>query len=109
MGELYGDTPAGSDYSYQELQNRYFHDVWQNQQQTNQHIQVIKRIIWLPPQLEPFEEKQTQYLKRINREVNNSENTELVQSTLTDLKILIEQKIKSLSENSKHYPGFNTD
>lgn len=96
LGELYGDTFLSSDYSFQELQNRYFQDVCQKQNKNKDYDIVIKRIIWLPPQLEPFEDKQIQYLKRINREINNSENTELIQSTLSDLKIIIDQKIKYL-------------
>ena len=97
LGELYGETFPSSDYSFQELQNRYFQDVWQTQKDNNKSIPLIKRIIWLPPQLEPSEEKQIQYLKRINREINNSENTELIQSTLSDLKVLIDQKMKYIS------------
>ncbi len=109
LGELYGDTYQSSDYSYQELQNRYFHDVWTAQQKNNTYFPVIRRIIWMPPQLEPFEEKQAQYIKRINREINNSENTELIQSTLSDLKIIIDQKIKLISQPEINKINFRSD
>lgn len=99
MGELYGESPVGSDYSYQELQNRYFTEVYNNQQKLSLP-NLIRRIIWAPPLLEPYEEKQIQYLKRINREINVTDNTELVQSTLADLVVLAEQKIKSIANSS---------
>ncbi len=109
LGELYGDNYQNSDYSFQELQNRYFHDVWIYQQKNKNIDPAIRRIIWIPPQLEPFEEKQAQYLKRINREINNSENTELIQSTLSDLKIIIDQKIKLFSQPNKITGNFVSD
>src|SRR5208337_2929966 len=108
LGELYGESYRSSDYSYQELQNRYFQDVWQDQKDSNRYHSFIKRIIWMPPQLEPFDEKQIQYIKRINREINTSENTELVQSTLSDLKILIDQNIKKLTEPQESKQSIDT-
>jgi hypothetical protein len=109
LGELYGDTDQNSDYSFQELQNRYFHDVWMDQQKNKSAEPVIRRIIWIPPQMEPSDDKQVQYLKRINREINNSENTELIQSTISDLKIIIDGKMKLLSQPNIISGNFSTD
>ena len=94
MGELYGDGPIGSDYSYQELQNKYFTEVYNEQIKTN--LQPIRRVIWSTPELEPYEEKQTQYLKRLKRELNITNNTDFIQSTLHELISLIEYKIANI-------------
>ena len=100
IGELYGDSPTGSDYSYQELQNRYFSEIFNTQIAAGKKQPVV-RIIWSPPLLEPYEEKQIQYLKRINRDINNSDNTTLVQSTLYDLISLIEQKAQFITTSQE--------
>jgi hypothetical protein len=92
LGEQYGESPEGTDYSYPELQNRTFSKYYSDPKSANDR--KISRIIWMPPSLDSYDDKQTQYLNRIKKEITTSHNTELVQSTIFDLKEIIEKKVK---------------
>jgi hypothetical protein len=95
LGELYGETPQMTDYSYTEIQNRIFEKEYIAQK--NLPIEPkIHRIIWNQPVMEISDEKQAQYLKRIEKEILSTHNTELVQSSITDLIEIIEKKIKKI-------------
>jgi hypothetical protein len=96
MGEVYGDSPEGSDYSYVELQNRVFSKRRTTVKNEEETIQGIHRFIWFSPVFEPFEDKQNQYLKRLKKEILNSPDTELIHSTLYDLKEIVDQNFAHL-------------
>ena len=96
MGEVYGDSPEGSDYSYVEIQNRVYSKIGTNSKKEDNSIRTIFRIIWFSPVFEPFEDKQNQYLKRLKKEILNSQETELIHSTLYDLKEILDQKFTHL-------------
>jgi hypothetical protein len=99
LGELYGDSPEDSDYSYSELQNRIY-DTHFNQRKAENKSENIQRIIWMPPVLEFPEEKQVQYLKRLRKEQFSKSNTEFVQSSIADLVKLIDAKHKRLTSDA---------
>jgi hypothetical protein len=92
MGEVYGNPPDGSDYSYQEIQNRLFAEVAKRLQNFEDIQPKISRIVWVQPVFEPYEDKQVQYVKRLKREISISANSEYIQSNLYDLKNIIDQK-----------------
>ena len=108
MGEVYGDAPTDSDYSYVEIQNRMYSKALSKIKDGDDKEGNIPRIIWFSPVFEPFDEKQNQYLKRLKKEILNSANTELVHSNLYDLKSIIDQKFAVLfSKNAvKVYGNF---
>lgn len=97
MGEAYGDTPTESDYSYVEIQNRMFTKLISkiSDEESTQHIQ---RIVWFPPVFEPFDDKQIQYLKRLKKEIVDSNHTELIHSSLNDLKDIVDEKLTLLGK-----------
>ncbi len=90
LGELYGDTPADVDYSYCEIQNRVFDNYYKLNKSDNPDSDV-KRIIWLPPLVEFYEEKQVQYIKRLRKEQFAKTNTEMVQCSISDLRKIIDK------------------
>ena len=96
LGEQYGEAPENSDYSFQELQNRYFADLSKQQASEDIHPK-IHRLIWLQSDLETSHDKQNQYIKRIKRDLPVLINTEMVQSTLTDLKEIIDRKMQVIN------------
>jgi hypothetical protein len=96
MGEVYGDSPEGSDYSYVELQNRVFSKRRATVKNEDERLPEIHRFIWFSPVFEPFEDKQNQYLKRLKKEILNSPDTELIHSTLYDLKEIVDHNFARL-------------
>lgn len=86
LGEIYGDSPSGSDYSYQEIQNRAVSESFRKPE--NPLKKNFYRFVWLPPNLEPYDEKQIQYLKRLKRELSDSKSSELIQSGIEEFKEL---------------------
>lgn len=96
MGELYGNSPDDTDYSYQEIQNRLFVDVSKKLMSFNDIQPKINRIVWIPPIFDPYDEKQIQYIKRLKRDISVAKDSELIQSTIHDLKNIVDQKFALL-------------
>lgn len=96
MGELYGNSPDGSDYSYQELQNRLFSDVSKKLFGFADVQPKISRVVWMQPIFDPYDEKQVQYIKRLRRDISVAKDSELIQSTILDLKNIVDQKFALL-------------
>ena len=92
MGELYGNTPENTDYSYQEIQNRLYLDVSKKLMGFDDVKPKINRIVWIQPIFDPYDEKQVQYIKRLRRDISISKDSELIQSTIHDLKTIVDQK-----------------
>lgn len=93
MGEIYGDSPSGSDYSYSEIQNKVVSEL---SGKANQLKNGFYRFVWLPPNIEPYDEKQVQYLKRLKRELTDNNTGELIQCSIEEFKELIVQKVKQI-------------
>ena len=96
MGELYGNSPEGTDYSYPEIQNRLFLDVSKKLINFNDIQPKISRIVWIQPIFDPYDEKQVQYIKRLRRDISVTKDSELIQSTIHDLKSIVDQKFALL-------------
>jgi len=92
MGELYGNSPQNTDYSYQEIQNRLFLDVSKKLMGFDDIQPKLNRVVWIQPIFDPYDEKQVQYIKRLRRDISISKDSELIQSTIFDLKSIIDQK-----------------
>lgn len=97
MGEVYGDSPSGSDYSYPEIQNKLVSELLSQNSQLNEKF---FRLVWLPPNLDPYDEKQIQYLKRLKRELNDSSSGEIIQCSIEEFKEIIVQKIAALNNEN---------
>lgn len=103
MGEGYGDCPDGSDYSYVEIQNRVYSRISgeRRAKHENEKANHLHRIIWYPPVFDPFDDKQTQYLKRLKKEILNQEDSEILHSSLFDLKDFIDRILTKRSYSHK--------
>lgn len=109
MGELYGNSPAGTDYSYQEIQYRQFTDVSKNLAGFSDIWPKMERIVWIQPVFDPYDEKQVQYIKRLRRDISVLKDSELIQSTIYDLKNIIDQKFASLKLPIEPGANFESD
>jgi hypothetical protein len=98
MGEIYGDAPNNSDYSYQEIQNRLITEKYGTKEMVEGSRNFF-RFVWLPPNLEPYDEKQVHYLKRIKKELSDNSSCEIVQCSLEEFKEIFVQKVKHLYDN----------
>lgn len=99
MGELYGDAPSGSDYSFQEIQNKIIAEAISRKENLKEKFY---RFVWLPPNLEPYDEKQIQYLKRLKRELSDNKGSEIIQCSIEEFKELFIQKINQLAGFGQH-------
>lgn len=93
MGEIYGDSPSGSDYSFVEIQNKLVTELLSQEPGLRKNFY---RFVWLPPSLEPYDEKQIQYLKRLKRELNDNRSGEIIQCSIEEFKEIIAHKVNSL-------------
>jgi hypothetical protein len=96
MGEIYGDSPAGSDYSYTEIQNKVVSELIGSELKES-----FYRFIWFPPNLEPYDEKQIQYLKRLKRELSDSKKGEIIQCSIEEFKELFLHKISHAAHHTQ--------
>jgi len=95
LGELYGETPKMADYSYVEIQNRIFEKEFDTQKKSSIEPK-IHRILWTPPVFDTSDDKQLQYIRRIQKETLSAQNTEQVQSSISDLIEIVEKKIQQI-------------
>lgn len=95
MGEIYGDSPSGSDYSFVEIQNKLVTELLSQEPGLRKNFY---RFVWLPPSLEPYDEKQIQYLKRLKRELNDNRSGEIIQCSIEEFKEIIAHKVNSLQD-----------
>jgi len=109
MGELYGNSPDGTDYSYQEIQNRQFNDVSKKLQSFDDVQPKMERIVWIQPVFDPYDEKQVQYIKRLRRDISILKDSELIQSTVHDLKSIIDRKFRLLKTPIDVTTNFESD
>ena len=94
MGEVYGESPSGTDYSYPELQNKLVTELLGKTEILKKNFY---RFVWLPPSLEPYDEKQVQYLKRLKKELSESKSGEIIQCSIEEFKELFVQKINQIA------------
>jgi hypothetical protein len=97
MGEVYGDSPSGSDYSFPEIQNKVVTELWKQQSLK----QTFYRFVWLPPNLEPYDDKQIQYLKRLKRELTDNNYGEIIQCSIEEFKDLVFRKIAQIGIDNR--------
>jgi hypothetical protein len=95
LGELYGESPKMVDYSYVEIQNRIFEKEFVAQKKSPIEPKM-HRILWTQPVFDTSDDKQLQYIKRLQKEILSVQNTEQVQSSISDLIEIIEKKIRQI-------------
>jgi len=95
LGEMYGDAPQMSDYSYVEIQNKTFEKEFLTQKKLPVEPKIA-RVLWTQPVMEYFDEKQVQYMKRLQYNTFQQQNTDFVQSTVSELIEIIQKKVKQI-------------
>lgn len=93
MGEVYGESPSGSDYSYPEIQNKIVTELLGINNGVKENFY---RFVWLPPNLEPYDEKQIQYLKRLKREMSDSKSGEIIQCSIEEFKEIFIHRVSDV-------------
>ena len=89
MGSLYGEYLKNSQYSLNDFQNRVTKEFIQERNSN------LVRIIWIPNDLKPSDQRQNLYVKRLKRD-EAQKNTEIVEAPLEVLKTIIHTKLNEI-------------
>lgn len=89
MGNYYAPLLNNIDISGIELQNDLFHEVAAELTAKNE---VIRRLVWIPPDVKPKSEKQKLYIESFKRNIELLKNTEIIQTPIEVFKTIIRNK-----------------
>lgn len=96
VGNEYGDPLSGSEYSIVDQQLRL--SSTGGQSETGEDFQ---RIIWLPPDHKPSDEKQQLFVEKLVRQEETIKIAEIVQTPLELLKSIVRKKITGKDKRSE--------
>ncbi len=96
IGNFYAPLIKNIDVSSIELQNDLFHEV---AAELNTKGQILKRLVWIPPDIKPKSEKQKLYIESFKRNIELLKNTEIIQAPIEVFKTIIEGKAQSILES----------
>lgn len=99
LHNIYSDVPQNSDLSITELQYKLSKDIIKSEEVND--VYDIKRILWLTPDTVVKDERQKRFLFSVRSEERATGN-ELIQVPVVDLKLLLLQKLKELSETKEN-------
>lgn len=89
IGANYGIIPEAAESSVISLQNELASE--------RSHDPNFMRIIWMPPGLETHEERQRLFIETLRNDSNAQHGAELLQTTVEDLKTIIQDKLTTLT------------
>ncbi|MES3019701.1 MAG: hypothetical protein V4721_18070 [Bacteroidota bacterium] len=93
LGENYGVVPEGAQKSIVEIQN----DVAASYSAANS----IPRFIWIPEGCEPADERQINFIDRLNSGQEGIAGADLVQGSLEDFKSVVIDKLNAMKKEEK--------
>jgi hypothetical protein len=93
MGAYYGAYVKNSKYSLIDIQNQLTRTYLENPEEVDR----LLRIIWIPNDLKPAEQRQSLYLKRLKRD-DAHERTEIIEAPLEVFKSILNNKLEELNE-----------
>jgi hypothetical protein len=96
MGAYYGEYVKNSKYSLIDLQNQLTKSHIEKSEENNK----LLRIIWIPNDLKPADQRQSLYLKRLKRD-DAQEKTEIVEVPLEVFKSILNNKLEEINEPAK--------
>ena len=94
IGNEYAPLLENIDVSKVEIQNDIFSEVAASNR-------LIKRFVWIPPNLKPKSEKQKQYIESFKRNIELLVNTEIVQAPIELFKSILKENL-DVSENTNN-------
>jgi len=104
IGNFYAPLLNNIEISSIELQNDLFHEVAAESRVQNK---VIKRLVWIPPNIKPKSEKQKLYIESFKRNIELLEYTEIIQTPIEVFKTIIKKnanEILDIKTKSKSKP-----
>jgi hypothetical protein len=96
MGAYYGEYVKNSKFSLIDLQNQLTKSFIEKSEENDK----LLRIIWIPNDLKPTDQRQSLYLKRLKRD-EAQEKTEIVEAPLEVFKSILNNKLEELNEPTK--------
>lgn len=101
IGGYYGAYIKNSHYSLIDYQNRVIREFLQDKEQQNTSLH---RVIWIPPDLRPVDERQVLYIERIKRD-DAFENSEIIEAPIEELKSIVYNKLRVKREEFSRVEG----
>jgi hypothetical protein len=93
VGAHYGIVPDGSAQSIVEIQ----HDLAVEFAKDNGMV----RFVWLPPGVEPQDERQSKFIERLRSDTGWSKKADLIESSIESLKTLIDERLSLIAAGQK--------
>ena len=99
IGEYYGNEMQGTKVSISELQYHIIESYSQDMlHRTNQYI---KKMVWIPQNIQNIDEKQTVFIDRIKTDMNTDHFLDVFQGNIAEMKELIKKEMYFLGEQFK--------
>jgi len=95
IGNYYAPLLENLDISSIELQNDLFHET---AAELNAKNQILKRLVWIPPDIKPKSEKQKLYIESFKRNIELLKNTEIIQTPIEIFKSILNDKAEEYLE-----------
>lgn len=96
VGEDYGYKPEGSDFSVVDIQNRIAAAHTQEMLEHNETAmekRPFSRLIWVSPDLNNVSERQKIFIENLKSDAGATEEAEVLQTPLSDLKAIIREEL----------------
>jgi hypothetical protein len=93
MGAYYGDYVKNSKFSLVDLQNQLTKSYLEKSEESDK----LSRIIWIPNDLKPADQRHSLYLKRLKRD-DAQHRTEIIEAPLELFKSILNNKLEELNE-----------
>jgi hypothetical protein len=100
MGAYYGDFMKNSKYSLIDFQARLVKEFIESKEKCPKPYQII----WIPSDLKTTDQRQSLYLKRLNRD-ESQEKTEIIEAPLEVFKTIVNNKLNELSRKAEVIPS----
>lgn len=98
IGNYYAPLLNNIDISSIELQNDLFHEIAAELKTENR---IIKRLVWIHPDVKPKSEKQRLYIESFKRNIELLKNTEIIQTPIEVFKNIIRAKAVAILQASE--------
>jgi hypothetical protein len=96
MGVYYGDYIKNSKFSIIDIQNQVSKEFIEKSDKSGKLVKMI----WIPNDLKPTDQRQSLYIKRLIRD-EDRQNTEIIEAPLEVFKSILDNKLRELKKPEK--------
>jgi WD40 repeat protein len=104
VGYEYGEQLPGSDYSYNDLQNKILSQWVDELSNVEGEKAFSRKIIWFPPGYRPKEDKQDQFTVRLRKELSKLGNADVIDIGEEEISGYLLERANELAKNGRPSP-----